>query len=302
MEIYRNEIANIDLMVPVTALTGTFNVTVYSGATLLYTFPTVIAISGGYRVVLPFSLVDADRDLTIKWRFSYLQGSSTLTYAYDTNVSVVTPYLTHDDILTAIPEASALSSLELSRLERKIRGVIDNFTGQSFGKFIGSNEVTGAGDRELKLPDRLLEMTNLTGFDILKDSDGDTELGFYAVRGDGWFIGIARPTPDGDFVFENVIRNPRTMWNNCNHFRDDVVYTVTGTWGYYSVPQSVIEAAIILCEDEICPQSEYRDRYLKTISGDGWRYEYNPAAYSGTGSVVADQLLSQFCVQKMLVI
>lgn len=300
MEIYRNELANIDLKVPVTAVNGTFEVTAYEGNTLLYTFPTVAQISGGYRVNLPFSLVQADKSFEIRWKFNYLESSVSKTYTSTTKVDVVTPYVTIDEIKTAIPEAAGFSDAELIRLERRIRGVIDNYTGQSFGRYVGTRDVIGSGDAELRTSDRLVRLDNITGANIIYSDDGVSSPGLYTTRGDGWYVGFSAPIPTGDYVFENVIRDPDTIYKR--GFRDNVVYSITGVWGWDDVPAEVKEAALILCEDEICPQSEYRDRYLKSISGDGWRYEFNPNAYYGTGSVIADQLLDQFRRSTMTVV
>jgi hypothetical protein len=300
MEIYRNELANVDLKVPVTAVNGTFDVTAYEGSTLLHTFPTVTQIPGGYRVTLPFSLVQSDKSIQIRWKFDYVESSVTKNYSHTTSIDVVTPYVTLDEIKAAIPEAEQFTDAELIRLERRIRGVIDTFTGQSFGRYVGTREVIGSGDEELKLSDRLVLLDNITGANIIYSDDGIASPGLYTSRGDGWYVGFSAPIPTGDYVFENVIRDPDSLYKR--GFRDNVVYTITGTWGWDDVPAEVKEAALILCEDELCPQAEYRDRYLKSISGDGWRYEFNPNAYYGTGSVIADQLLEPFRRSTMTVI
>jgi hypothetical protein len=202
----------------------------------------------------------------------------------------------------AIPEITdmGISDAELIRLERRIRGVITNYTGQTFGRYVGSREVTGAGDGELKLGYRLVQLENIAGSNIVYSEDGIMVPGYYTVRGDGWYVGASNPLPDGDYVFENVIRVPDCSYTAS--FRDNVVYTIDGIWGYQDVPADVKEAALILAEDELCPQAEYRDRYLKSISGDGWRYEFNPNAYYGTGSVIADQILEQYRRSTMVVI
>jgi hypothetical protein len=300
METYRNTLANVDLKVPVTAISGTLDVSAYEGDTLLYTFPTALSISGGYRVTLPFSLVDADNSFDIRWRFNYTEGSSTKTYNYTTRIDVVTPYVTLDELKSAIPESSESTDDELVRLERRIRGIIDNYTGQSFGRYVGVRQVIGTGDQELKMYDRLVLLQNISGDNVIYSEDGISSPGLYTSRGDGWYVGFSAPIPDGDYVFENVIREPDSLY--LRGFRDNVVYTITGIWGWDDVPAQVKEAALILCEDELCPQSEYRDRYLKSISGDGWRYEFNPNAYYGTGSVMADQILEPFRRSNMVVI
>jgi hypothetical protein len=291
MEIYRNELANVALKVPVTSSTGTIDVEAYDGSTLLHSFPTVDAVSGGYQVTLPFSLVSFDREFVVKWSFDYLENGQTKTYSQNIPVKVSTPYVSLDDISANIPDINSYATdAEVIRAERRIRGIIDNYAGQSFGRFVGKRQVIGAGDSQLKLPERLVSITNLSGSNVLQ---GVSIPDFYSVRGDGYYVGISNPTPEGDYVFENVIRDPDSMWNR-GGFRDNVVYTVEGVWGYDEVPTEVKEAALILIEETLCPQAVYRDRYLKAISGDGWRYEFTPSAYSGTGSVIADQLLEQF--------
>ncbi|WNN94619.1 head-to-tail adaptor [Streptomyces phage Phredrick] len=301
MEIYRNDLASIELKVPVTAINGTFEVKAYDGDTVLYTFPTPTTISGGYSVTLPFSLVDNDGSFVIKWKFNYLEGSTTQTYQSSTMISVVTPYATIDEIRDATGLAiDAVSDAELIRVERRIRGVIDNYTGQSFGRYAGTKQVIGSGDRELKVQERLVRLDNITGANIVYSDVDVASPGLYTVRGDGWYVGFSAPTPSGDYVFENVIRDPDSVYTR--GFRDNFVYSITGVWGWEDVPSQVKEAALILIEDELCPQAEYRDRYLKSISGDGWRYEYNPNAYYGTGSVIADQILSPFRYNTMTVI
>ncbi|QQV92400.1 head-to-tail adaptor [Streptomyces phage MeganTheeKilla] len=301
MEIYRNELANVDLKVPVTAINGTFEVKAYDGDTVLYTFPTPTTISGGYRVTLPFSLVDNDGSFVIKWKFNYLEASQTETYQSSTAISVVTPYATIDEIRSATGlDTETVSDSELIRVERRIRGVIDNYTGQSFGRYVGTKQSIGSGDKELKVQERLVRLDNITGPNIIYSDVDVASPGLYSVRGDGWYVGFSAPTPSGDYVFENVIRDPDSVYTR--GFRDNFVYNITGVWGWDDVPSQVKEAALILIEDELCPQAEYRDRYLKSISGDGWRYEYNPSAYYGTGSVIADQILAPFRYNTMTVI
>ncbi len=291
MEIYRNELADVVLRVPVTAIQGTFDVEAYDGSTLLHTFSTVDAVSGGYKVTLPFSLVNKDSEFVVKWKFDYDEGGTTRQYTQDTQVRVVTPYVTADEIVEVVPDIySYTTPAEIVRVERRIRGVIETYTGQKFGRFVGRRQIIGAGESQLKLPERLVTLTDIDGSNVLQ---GVSAPDFYSVRGDGWYLGVSEPTPEGDYVFTNVIRDPDSMWNR-GGFRDNVVYTVDGVWGYDEIPTGVKEAAIILIEEALCPQSVYRDRYLKAISGDGWRYEFVGAAYSGTGSVIADQLLEEY--------
>jgi hypothetical protein len=269
-------------------------VAAYDGSTLLHTFSTVGVVTGGYKVTLPFSLVNKDSEFVVRWNFSYSEDGVTKQYTQDSPVKVVTPYVTADEITEAIPDISSYATpAEIVRVERRIRGVIETYTGQKFGRFVGRRQIIGAGESQLKLPERLVSLTDIAGSNVLFDSTGHAASGFYSVRGDGWYLGVSEPTPEGDYAFENVIRDPDSMWNR-GGFRDNIVYTVDGVWGYDEVPTGVKEAALIMIEEALCPQAVYRERYLKAISGDGWRYEFVGAAYSGTGNVIADQLLEEY--------
>ena len=309
MEIYRNNTAEVELKVPATAINNTLKATAIEGNVVLHTFPTVNEISGGYSVTLPFSLVQSDRTFEIKWEFDYedFPGAPTLSkYEHSTEVNVVTPYVSLEEIKQFIPDVLDMfdteekMDMELRRLERRIRGVIDNFTGQSFGRYVGTRNVIGSGEEQLRLQDRLVRFDNITGSNIIYASDGVSYPELYTVRGNGRFVGFSNPLPDGVYQPKNVITDPDTVFSR--GFRDNVVYTVSGVWGWEDVPSAVKEAALSLCEDALCPQSEYRDKYLKSISGDGWRYEFTPNAYYGTGSVVADRLLEPYRYNSMVVI
>lgn len=285
MEIYRNEQAVIELKVPVAAINGTFTVTATDGDTLLHTFPQVSAIDDGYAVTLPFSLVTKDRKFSINWSFQYSENG-TKTYTTKTFVDVVTPYATVEEIREALGTMPVMTDAQIERVERKIRGVIENFTGQNFGRFEGAYRIQSTGDENLILPSRLLKLTGIVGASF-------TDVNYFGVRGDGWYLGTASPTYlDGVYVGSGVITYPgsklRALW------KDNVWYTLTGEWGYEDVPTNVKEAALILIEDLICPDSEYRDRYIDSVKTADFQYMYTSGAFRGTGSVVADQLLEQY--------
>lgn len=300
MEIYRNETAQIKLIVPVTAVDGSFTVTATDGDTVLYTFPTVTAITGGYQVTLPFSLVDRDRAFRINWNFQYVEASVTKDYSSKSYVEVVTPYATVTEIRTALGTMPVMTDDELKRVERRIRGVIENYTGQKFGFYTGTKKIQSRGEDDLSLPARLITLTTVDGTMY-------NDIANFQTRGDGWFLGRATDVNSSDQIWDNIIDDSGTGpgWRSKDPitypgrfrrglWRDNVVYTITGEWGYEDVPFNVKEAALILIEDNICPDSEYRDRYIEDVKTADYQYSYTPGAFRGTGSVIADQLLDEY--------
>lgn len=295
MEIYTGSTEKVKVNVPFTATA--VDIKAYDEAgTFLYEFGTVVKETDGYSVTLPFFLVDTDRHFTIRWHFEYVE-SGPRTYDLATNVSVVTPYANISEIRDVLGvSASLYTDAELLRAERRVRGVIDGFTGQNFGRFIGTRKVTGAGESQLKLPERLVSIESLGGAYVIPDP------AYYAVRGGGYYIGTTAPLPDnGDLVFTSVIRSPDSMYHN-NIFRENVVYTITGVWGWDAVPTSIKEAALLLIEDSLDPDSEYRERYGAIVRAADWTFEYHDKAYDGTGNATADRLLEPYKRWSMTVI
>lgn len=300
METYRNELANVDLEVPVAAITGTFEVTAYEGETLLYTFPTVGAIPGGYRVTLPFSLVQTDRTFDVRWKFDYVEGSAIKTYNSVTEVEVVTPIIPLSQLTSLLDDVSEEDRREA---EAVVRRIVEVYTGQSFGKFYGTKDVNGNDGTELALPNPLISFSSVSDYQF------NYEPSIFLIRGEGWFLTGApgayweiknAPPEEVLDTFNNVIYAPGTVKKRDFEFCN--TYTITGYWGYDSVPVPVVQAAKMLISDYACQDSSYRDRYLQSMKAADWRVQFTQAAYDGTGNLKADQLLNPYKLTNMVVI
>lgn len=294
MEIYTGNVQKVSVKVPFTATQADVTVVDDSGV-LLHDFATVSKEAAGYSVTLPFFLVSNDRKFTINWTLRY-EELGPRVYTNSVPVSVVTPYADIEEIRDALgPEEINFTDAQLAQAERRIRGIVNKYTNQEFGKSVETIKVVGAGDNQLRLPKRLVSINTLGGAGVLPNPD------FYAIRGDGWYLGYSTTPPLTDVIYTNPIHDPDSVWAN-GGFKENFVYTVSGTWGYESVPTEVKEATLVLIEDALCPDSEYRDRYLDNVRAADWRVEYSDRAFRGTGSVMADQLLDGYRRWSMTVI
>ncbi|WXW92545.1 head-to-tail adaptor [Streptomyces phage Enygma] len=301
MEIYRNEMSNVDLEVPVAAIGGSFEVTAYEGNTLLYTFPTVGAVPGGYRVVLPFSLVQIDRTFEVRWKFDYMEGSARKTYNVATPVEIVTPIIPLSQLAELLSDVSEEDRYEAELVVRKI---IEAYTGQSFGKYRGTIDVVGNDSTQLALPRPLLVLNSMS------DDLFDYTTSSFVIRGDGWFLGQtpgaywsikdAPPEEVLDEFNNGVIYAPGVVKKK--DFKYTSYYTINGDWGYEDVPTNVVKAAKLLISDYACQDSAYRDKYLNSMKSADWRIEYTQGAYDGTGNLKADQLLNPYKLSNLVVI
>lgn len=253
---------------------------------------------------IPYAATLVDGPLTIVVNFQI--DSTRVTKEFTVNVT--TPlYADIDEIRDALgADEERFTDAQLATAERRIRGVINKYTNQDFGRQEGTKKIVGTGESQLRLTDRLAVLTNISGPNVLVNYSQDNQLAvidngsFYDVRGDGYFIGVATSIY-GSYAYTNPIRDPDSTWDS-GGFIENASYFVTGVWGWESVPSDVKEAALILIEDALCPDSEYRDRYVGNYKAADWRVEYSDRAFRGTGSVMADQLLDSYRRWSMTVI
>jgi hypothetical protein len=274
-EIYRDA-ENVTLSLGVTGATSVSAVIKRDGVTVA----TPSVTSGAFT--LPYSVTAFDGPFTVEWTFTHSGVTTTRSEIHE----VVTPYVTVAEIREALPDLpSTVDDAQLIRTERLVRKIVDRYVGHNFGKYVGSLRALGRGDSQLRLPDRLISLTGITGNYVF-------DAGSYETRGDGYYLAVSESAPDGDWVFTNVIAVPDTIVKS--PFKDGRVYTLTGEWGWDSVPVDVKEAMFVLIENRLCPTTIYRDKYVTQFNYADTIVKFDPRAYQGTGDVVADQLLFEY--------
>lgn len=273
-EIYRDT-ETITFSLGITGATAVSAVIKRGGTTVA----TPAVTAGSFT--LPFSVTAFDGPFTVEWTFTYSGVTTTRTEVHE----IVTPYVTLDEIKDALELPTSVDDDKLIRTERLVRKIVDRYVGHPFGKYVATLRAIGRGDRELALPDRLLSLTGITGNYVFS-------AGSYETRGDGYYLTVSESAPDGDWVFTNVIAVPDSIWGS--PFKDGRVFTLTGEWGWDSVPVDVKEAVLILIEARLCPTTIYRDKYVTQFNYADTIVKFDSRAYQGTGDVVADQLLFEY--------
>ena len=270
--------------------------------------------NGLATVPLPYSSTLTDGEVTVQLEFVYQAESIVQTRT----ATVVTPLLDKYEILEIYPEAT---DAEVVEIERAVRVIIQAHTGQSFGLFEGTKSVEGHGERALRLPERLVELTGLSTRSAVLNPNSAIVVsdGWYLKK--GWSEEVSsieddstywtgwEPTQDaapgepgyekpghGHVIAAPGVRATPTQW------ADDYPFAITGKWGYTSVPTAVKEAAKLLVNDYACSEIAYRDRYLESIKAADWRLQFNERAWESTGNVRADQLLDEYVILDWAVI
>lgn len=224
---------------------------------------------------------------TVVWSFTVPgSGAHTDTVDYD----VVTPLLTIQEVKEIVPE---FSDWQATRTEASVRYLIQSVTGSTFGKYEAIYNVHGDADHSLELPYHLLTLNGVNGVDSGLDL-------IFEITGGGWSLGyypFGVPPVKADFdglhyTTGGVITNPWSV--DLANFNKNMIYQIDGLWGYARVPEEIKEAARILVNDLSCADSEYRDRFLTSMTAADWRIQFNDRAFDGTGNARADKLIEPF--------
>ena len=240
---------------------------------------------------IPFAITKSDGEFMIEWELDLAGEAHT---AFDVH-TVVTPLFTEDELLEHDPDFGMLESLNVVNLERHVRLVIESLTGQSFGYSEGVINVRGNGYPVLTVPRRIIELRNLypaglnapatNQYMTLNDGHHVEHLGKY-------FHGMNSWTTTG------VI----SLHGTSSIFTDKISYAVDGKFGWYSPPDDIKFAALLLAGDFGCEESAWREKYIRAIRSGNWRIDFHSGAYVGTGNVSVDKILEKYTPVQMVVV
>ncbi len=286
-EIYRNELGVIHQKLPAGA-SGVSAHIIRNGISNPATSLTFDFTTSTASVSLPWSYTANDGEFQVDFEFSI--GIESGQHLVQT-VRVVTAVISRD-------KAELIAPGKYEDFEPIVRYIIQAYTGQYFGLWTGVKTVWGEGDEELRLPDRLVTLSNIGWDGNEYYTDG------FRIKGDRFYLARSGRTPlitkesPPDNYDAVIVAPPGTRyWYPIKRpwgFDEQVEYSITGTWGYIEVPASVQKAAELLYNDVACDESVYRNKYMKSVRSDNWRIEFNEQAWTGTGNAIADQLLDEF--------
>lgn len=238
------------------------------------------------QILVPYAISRYDGKFDVCARYT-IEGNE---YVKRDTHEIVTPLFTVDELKAYDPDFKRLRDPEIIDLERIIRTLFEVITGQSFGLSYGTVLFRGSGSEMIGLTKRALDVRPY------QHSNSLSAYGWTNITNDGW---VLRASPRNSWIDkfegENAVAN-RTR------FRKDRTYSLTGLWGYHSVPEDVKTAAMLLAQDYGCDQALWRDRWIKSIRAADWRIEFDSRAYTFTGNVKVDQILDKYAMARMVVL
>lgn len=232
-----------------------------------------------WSAAVPADLTTKEQEYSVSWSYDI----NAVTVTRELFYNVVTPYITPDEIVELHPELSDKPESELRFIESTVREVIDTYTQQRFGKWEDTVETFGSGTVLLVPGDHVVSITSVA-------YGGYTYADLFEPSPSGWAVHRTGDEPD-------LIRDPRTGHRFV--FKDSILYTVVGTFGWEHVPNAVKKAAGMLVGEYFCSDSAWRNKYVKTMRAADWRVELVEQAYEGTGHATADQILLRYVNERL---
>ena len=264
---------------------------------------------GTYQIVIPIDYCRRNRRFKIEWNYQ-ISGIST-SHTYYTEV--VTPYANMADIWedlnlgTDSSDPNYKTYHEVQMAEKYARKLIETYTAQFFYLYDETQVVYGYGSDILPMPFRVHEIHELYENDVLlidKINNVNNWLYDPIISESRFGIRVDRTQMIDNTVYTANGLVPPTIYDldYRGAFKKDARYTVSGRFGWSSVPDNVEEACIILIKQFFEKDTAWRNKYVKNISAFDWQFEYMEDAHRGTGNLYADQLLLPYVINGMMAI
>lgn len=232
------------------------------------------------------------------------------SYATDfLDVSLVRPYVTADElaeelgltIVTGTPaDNSEVKRSTIERWERQARMFINSKIDDRIRLQYKTVTVVGQDTDVLYLDgNRIESFDKITKDDeVLYDTKEDVNLLDYTIE-----ISKSKLQLKPYYVGANIDEGKAmSAIYDPGYFERGSIYSVRGEYGWKNVPEELREATIILVDDMRCNDWSYRNKGLKSVKNDSFDIQYNDIAFSGTGNILVDALISDFKSIRMFAI
>ena len=260
--------------------------------------------TGVYSYQLTPNITSVNMVLEVVW--SYTQGGVAVeTTDY---YSIETPYASIPetmDFLGYTGDSSKPNYIDpntIIKTEKMARTIIEGYTGIKFYKYYGFQEIYGIGANTIQLTEKMLSLDQIWENQILV-FDGTTSpvyntFGYNTeISPTGYQLRIWYPAwPDG--------------WNNemdptiyeSGRFRDTYLYRFVGEIGYNYVPEDIKLASMLLQQDIMSNDYNWRNKYLSQVNLSEISFKMAGGAFNGTGNVMVDNILDQYRKANIVII
>lgn len=293
---------NDGLVVP--SAVPTFSIKDVDSEVVLRTGTSVIDTTdvGHYYVQLTPNDTSLDRTLNVSW--TYTVDSVTVTDS--TNMAVTTPYVEMADIIDELglgaepTDANYYPLQKLKLSERMARYQINNYTGRTFNQRIGTQITYGSGSDTVIFPERMTAFDKIwQDDDLIYDATNNYNAYGYTFELTETGQGIRITNVESDIQ----VLPPTAYWKGTKLvFANGSRFKVQATFGYKYVPAEVRQAAILLISDNLYNDSLWRQKYISEFDTGHMQIKLRDSAFTGTGNLIADDLLDPYKITGIVVI
>ncbi|MEY4331325.1 MAG: hypothetical protein RLZZ196_63 [Bacteroidota bacterium] len=253
-------------------------------------------VNSKYTFNLDSTYTSLNRVLKVQWDYQVNGKQITSEDFYE----VFTPYATVAKIIdyynfgTKPQDLNYVSHEEIIQAERAARYQIDSYTGQSFGKYWGDQEVFGYNSDAMELVQRMVNIYKLyQNGELVIDYTQDPVYNIF-----GYDVELSttnkalRIVRSGMDVIYDGQNDPTVLY--AGKFRNHTRYKIYGELGWPYVPQDIQYCTLRLIGNMLSRDAQWRERYLKKIDLSEISFEMSNGAFNGTGDVIVDTILDQY--------
>lgn len=258
---------------------------------------------GYYSIPIDQSITSVDRNLRVDWQYD-VDGIT----IYGSEFTLVsTPYAEIGEIIAELglgaepQDPNYFPYNKLRTAERLARMQINNYTGRVFGLKEGTQVTHGFGSDTIIFPERMTSFYKLEQDDtVIYDSTANyNALGFELELTDTSQGIRIRANQQNDVS----VMPPSPFYSTSKlNFLEGSRYKVYGTMGYKYVPIEVKQAAFLLINDHLFNDSLWRERYIDSFDTGAMSVKLRDSAFTGTGNLIADDLLDTYKITGIVVI
>lgn len=251
---------------------------------------------GIYSYMLTPSLTNLKRMLKVVWTYS-ING---VQFNQQDYYRVSQVYATVSDIIDFLGFGSTPSDLnyqsaeKITAAEKIARTIVEGYTNQSFAVRYDSQEQFGKGSDAIELTERMLTLDRVWENDILiVDNTVDPVFNTFGFKLEISPTGKAvRIINQGwDVRYDNQV-DPLVLYYG--RFRDSSRYKFEGQIGYKYVPEDIKIATMLLVNDLLANDFNWRNKYLSKVNLSEISFEMTGGAFNGTGNLTVDNILDQY--------
>lgn len=223
-------------------------------------------------------------------RADFTYSISGTSYTQSQYINVFTPYITASEFFDNHPELEADFASKFESIAKRVKNSVDTYCGQSFEYYPNKTiSINGNNYSNLRLP---IPVTTLTG--VIQDPGMDDEFILLSDTVDR----VEKIKQPFNFDTTYNIRFKKTSEPEeifiLGRWDPDVVYEISGDFGWRFVPDNVKQACDILIADLMNNDHEYRAHGLTRVEMDALTVYMKDSFYETTGNIEADVLLMDY--------